>query len=459
VSLESPLAPDVVEGAAQPLGRLAVALRPRSLALLLFGLAWLVPAFTDRHFAWAMVAWDGVVLALCGLDALQLPASGLLIVRRAWPELPALSVRSAVQLVVTNRSTTPLVAFVLDTVPSPLREAPPRLRVALPADGDATTGYDIQPIRRGDVTIGNVYVRYHGRLGLAERWAVAKVEQTVVVYPNLSDAKRHSVHLVRSRQIELEKRSTRSRGQGRAFESLREYLPGDEVRDICWTASARRGKPVTRLYEMERSQTIWIVIDAGRLMRARVDGLSKLDHAVNAALALCHVGLSSGDRVGVLAYGRRILQRVPDDTGSAHLRRVIDRLARVDEDEWEADHLLAASRLMTDQKRRCLIVWMTDLAESAMTPEVVRATARLMTRHLVLFVVIGEPDLQRTAARTPRRVSEMYETAAAQEVVHRRELTLARLRERGALAVETDAAGLSLAVVNRYLDVKQRNRL
>jgi uncharacterized protein (DUF58 family) len=114
---------------------------------------------------------------------------------------------------------------------------------------------------------------------------------------------------------------------------------------------------------------------------------------------------------------------------------------------------------MTDQKRRSLVVWMTDLAESTMTPDVVRAASRLMTRHLVLFVVIGEPDLQRTAARAPGTVAEMYETAAAQEVVQRRELTLARLRERGALALETDAAGLSLAVVNQYLEVKQRNRL
>ena len=236
----------------------------------------------------------------------------------------------------------------------------------------------------------------------------------------------------------MEKRSARVRGAGRAFESLRDYRPGDELRDICWTASARRAKLVTRLYEIERSQTVWIVIDAGRLMRARVDGLSKLDHAVNAALALAQVALGSGDRVGVLAYGRRITLRLPASQGSTHLRHIVERLARLEEDDWEGDHLLAAGRLLADQKRRSLIVWITDLSETAMTPEVVRAATQLMTRHVVLFVVIGEPDLRRVAERRPGGVHEMYESAAAQEVVHRRERLLAQSARRRRAGVRDD---------------------
>jgi uncharacterized protein (DUF58 family) len=283
--------------------------------------------------------------------------------------------------------------------------------------------------------------------------------QAVVAYPILEEARRQSIYLIRSRQIELEKRSTRKRGAGRAFESLREYREGDEFRDLCWTASARRAKLVTRLYEIERSQTIWVLLDSGRLMRTRVGGLSKLDYAVNAALALAQVALNSGDRVGVLAYGRTIAQRIPAARGRAHLAHLVNELALVREDEWEADHLMAAGQLLSDQKSRSLVVWMTDLAETAMTPDVIRAAARLMARHVVLFVVIGQPDLTEMAARVPSTTTEMFETAAAQEVEHRRELLLATLRARGALALETTSAGLSAAVVNGYLDVKQRNRL
>jgi len=139
--------------------------------------------------------------------------------------------------------------------------------------------------------------------------------------------------------------------------------------------------------------------------------------------------------------------------------QIMGQLAMVSEDGAEADHLQAASRLLNDQKRRSLVVWITDLAETAMTPEVIDAATQLMPRHLVLFVVIGQPDLNELAAKEPEDVDAMYETAAAQEMVHRRELLLARLRERGALAMETSSSKLSTSVVNSYLEIKQRSQL
>ena len=189
---------------------------------------------------------------------------------------------------------------------------------------------------------------------------------------------RHTTSLAfaaKLRSSAVEKRRTQVRGIGREFESLREYQLGDEYRDICWTAAARRAKLVTRLYQVERSQTVWIVVDSGRLMRARGGNLSKLDLAVNAALSLAQVALYSGDRVGLVAYGRGIRRRLPAAKGSAHLRQMIEQLALVREETAEADHLQLAGRLLTDQKRRSLIVWLTDLAETAMTPEVIEAAS------------------------------------------------------------------------------------
>ncbi len=216
---------------------------------------------------------------------------------------------------------------------------------------------------------------------------------------------------------------------------------------------------MTRTYQAERSQTVWLVVDCGRLMRARIGRLSKLDYAVDAALSLAQVALYCGDRVGLLAYGRTVQHRVPAARGAPHLRALIDRLSVVREEVAEADHLNAAGRLLSDQKRRSLIVWLTDLAETAMTPEVVEAASRMMPRHLVLFAVIGQPDLQALAAREPVDETQMFQTAAAQEMLLRRERLLARLRERGVLALEADSATLSPAVVNTYLAVKERNRL
>jgi uncharacterized protein (DUF58 family) len=364
-----------------------------------------------------------------------------------------------VELGLINESSSVLHVQALDSVPAQLRSDPPEMEISVPGHGEASRKYTIRPTQRGVAVLGVVYVRYQGMFRIGERWARASVEQPVQIYPNLDEAKKQSSFLLRSRQIEMEKRHSRVRGIGREFESLREYREGDEYRDICWTAAARRGKLVTRIYQVERSQTLWIVIDSGRLMRARIRDLTKLDYAVNAALSLAQVALYSGDRVGLLAYGRKLQQRLPAARGSTHLRQMIEQLATIHEETSEADHLRTAGLLLTDQKRRCLVVWLTDLAETAMTPEVIEAASQMMPRHLVLFVVIGQPDLNELASQQPQNKEQMFKIAAAQEMIHRRELLLARLRERGALALEVSSASLASVLVDSYLEVKARNRL
>jgi uncharacterized protein (DUF58 family) len=453
------LIPAEVEAPAHSYQRVGVAFGDRFFTLLLVGLVWLVPAFVDLRFVYALLAWDALVLLAWLADLTQLPKPAQLTVRRTWRSPAALSIPSNLDLTVINASNIAVRAALIDTVPAQLRSEPPTLMLKSGPRNEATVTYQICPSQRGDAMLGDCYVRYQSFLRMAEKWVRASVGQTVRIYPNLEEAKRHSIYLLRTRQTALEKRRSRARGIGREFESLREYQPGDEYRNICWTAAARRGKLVSRVYQIERSQTVWIVIDSGRLMRARIGDFSKLDHAVNSALSLAQVALYSGDRVGLVAYGRAIRQQLPAAKGSAHLRQLIERLALVREESSEADHLQMAGRLLTDQKRRCLIVWLTDLAETAMTPEVIEAASMMMPRHLVLFVVVGQPDLRELAAKIPQSETEMYQVAAAQEMVHRRELLLARLRERGALALEVNSGAISPVLVNSYLQIKERNQL
>jgi len=453
------LVPPPIEAPTQSYKRIGVALGDRFFMLLFVGLVWLGPAFIDPRFVYAMFAWDTLALLAWLADLARLPKPGKVTVRRSWRSAAALSIPSEIDLELINSSRTSIRATLIDTTPVQLRHEPPTLSTKAPARSEGRASYRILPMQRGDAKLGDCYVRYQSIFRIAEKWTRAPLHQTVRIYPNLEEAKRHTIYLLRSRQIAMEKRHARVRGIGREFESLREYQQGDEYRDICWTAAARRGRLVTRLYQIERSQMVWIVLDCGRLMRARIGEFSKLDYAVNSALSLAQVALYSGDRVGLVAYGRGIRHQLPASKGSSHLRQLIERLALVHEEGSEADHLQMAGRLLTDQKRRSLIVWLTDLAETAMTPEVIEAASMMMPRHLVLFVVVGQPDLGQMAARTPKSESEMYQVAAAQEVVHRRELLLARLRERGALAMEVTTGAVSPVVVNAYLQIKERNQL
>ena len=451
------LAPDTITATCKPAGRLGFAFGRRFFLLIFVGLLWAIPAFWERRFLLVMAGWDVCVVIAWLLDLLRLPRAEYLTAQRSWAGAASLRNPVDVLLQLQNGSKVSLeCSRVFDDIPDTLKDVA-LLDCKVPAESSATLSYPVVPRQRGDVRLGAVYFCYQSAAGFAERWARADLAQTVRIFPDLEDARRHNIYLSRARQIELEKRLVRQRGMGREFESLREYLAGDEFRNICWTATARRGKHVSKLYQVERSQAVWIVIDAGRLLRARVRELSKLDLATNAALSLAQIALYSGDRVGVLVYGRKIQQRVAPARGLPHMRVIMDALAAAHEEAAEADHLLAAASLLQIQKQRSLIIWITDLADTSMTPEVIESASQILSKHLLLFTVIAQHDLMVLAAKYPENTEQMYETAAAQEIVQRREALLTRVREKGALTLEVNPGKLTTTLVNQYLEVKERS--
>jgi uncharacterized protein (DUF58 family) len=432
---------------------------PRFYLLLLLGFVWLAPAWWQPRFIYAMFGWDALAAALWLWDLLRLPRASQLAVSRNWTGPAAFGTQSLISLAVENHGPVGIYARLVDDVPATLRKTPPDVELRANAGLSGHAEYPMRPAERGDAHFGRVYLRYQSVFRIAERWATAELSQTVRVYPNFEESRRAMLYLIRSRQVQLEKRLKRHRGFGREFESLREFREGDEYRDICWTATARRAHLVTKVHQVERSQTVWIVLDTGRLLRARVAGPSKLDYAVNAALSLAQVALYSGDNVGLIAYGRRIQQHVSAGRGSAHLRALIERLAMVHTEPFEANHLRAASHLLAEQTRRSLVVWLTDLAETPATPEVIEGATQMSGRHLVLFGVIGQPELAELGRKKPEDVEQMYEHAAALEMIHRRELLLRRMRQHGILALELAPSGLSTSLVNHYLETKERGLL
>jgi len=454
---QQPLAPAPLSATARRSRRLSFGFGRRFFFVMLLGLLWAIPAFWDMRFLLVMAAWDLCAVAAWWVDLLRLPRAARLVLERSWDGPPSLSNNTAVILELRNESGVPITCRVLEDVPRSMIPEPPTVEIKAPARDSGSARYTVRPLERGDVALGAAWLRYRSGSQFAERWARADLNQVVRVFPDLEDAKRHNIFLSRARQIELERRLVRQRGVGREFESLREYQKGDEFRNICWTATARRCKHVTKLFQVERSQAVWIVMDAGRLLRARVGELSKLDLSVNAALSLEQIALYSGDRVGLLVYGRNVQQKVGLGRGLSHMRSIIESLASAREEAAEADHLRAASMLLHLQRQRALIIWITDLADTSMTPEVVESASRILSKHLLLFTVIAQTDLNELAARVPETTEELYEVAAAQEMVHRRETLISKVRTQGALALEIAPSRLTTVLVNQYLEVKERN--
>jgi uncharacterized protein (DUF58 family) len=447
--------------------RWSFGLTPRTIGLLLMGFAWLIPGFWDGRLAYTMLAWDGLVLVFALFDGQRLPAAAQLTAGRSWLNAPALGGETEIELTIENRGQTILDCRLVDDLPPALVTELETLRLIAFPHVPARLRYRVKPNERGDWEAGWLYVRYRSGLGLAERWARAPLTQTVRVYPALRTSEEQQIFLARSRQIELQLRRAQQRGLGRDFESLRDYREGDDLRDICWTATARRGSLITRQYQTERSQPVWIVLDCGRLMRARVAlaqspkdpgraPSTKLDHACTTAVALAQLALYSGDRVGLLAYGQNIQQRLLPARGAAHLRQLIELLSQVHTETGEADHLRATATLNRLQPRRSLILWVTDLAETAMRPEVIDGALQLLRRHVLLFVAMAQPEVEQIAQARPKDLEQMFRSSAAQEMAGRRELLLARLHEQGALTLDLNPEALTSSVLNQYLTVKER---
>lgn len=460
------------------------ALTSRALLLLVAGCLLTIPGFFYPRWILAMLAWDALVLLLAVLDAARLPAPASIEVERRFDNSPILGEPTQITLQVTQNSNQILDIRITDALHPSLDPMPATHRVlAYPRDAVRAT-FNGTPNMRGDFILGKVFLRYRGALKLVERWAEANLAEQVRVSPPMERSPENSsLYLLRIRQIALQKRRLRLRGLGREFESLREYQTGDEMRNISWPATARRSRIITREFTTERSQQVWVVIDAGRLSKTAFElrrksavpvsasfrdagmdddvslTITQLDQATGAAVALAQAVMQAGDKAALLVYGRKVQQQLLPAAGGGHLRRFVDALSLVRAEGAEANHLSAAARLKSLQRRRGLILWITELADSARRPEIVDAAVDLARRHLVLLVVFGHPEMDELAKREPQNVEQMFYATAASEVLERRREVLVQLRAQGVFVVETTPGSVKADAINQYLEVKARGIL
>ena len=440
----------------------------RGLWLLLAGLLFSVPEFFYPHRLWIMLAWDAVIALLIFGDAMRLVAPAKITITRRFVHSPAIGQPTEIEYEVIQESSAIVTISVTDDLHPALIEIPKALKLtAFPRDA-AKASLTVSPRERGDVELGKIYLRYQGALGLIERWAVCDCEQKIRIFPASEQGTSNTeLYLMRARQIELQKRRLRLRGIGREFESLRDYQRGDELRNISWTATARRAKLITRQFTTERSQQVWVVIDAGRLSRTAFELrhasfdptqqdliVTQLDQAATAALMLAQVISSSGDKFALLTYGRAIQQQLLPGNGASHLRIMIDLLSQTKSERSEANHLNAVSRLKNLQRRRGLVLWVTEMADSVGRPEVVTAASELVRRHLVVLVLLQHPELEALSMREPKNAEQMFASTAAQEVLERRRASIVKLRQQGVLVVETTPGEVGAAAITKYLEVK-----
>jgi uncharacterized protein (DUF58 family) len=389
------------------------------------------------------------------VDASQVKASAVEVKRQ---EIQRLSVDRdnaiALELKSGQRKAT---AQIRDAYPPEFKVNKDTIEVNLPANSVSEQTYLIHPDSRGEYAWGDIQVRQLGNLGLAWRDWKIPAKQQVKIYPDLIGLKELAIRL--SIENSGAMRQARRLGNGTEFAELREYRTGEDIRLIDWKATARRDRPVVRVLEPEQEQTLFILLDRGRLMTAKVGGLKRFDYGLNATLSLAMAGLSRGDKVGVAVFDRDISTWIPPERGNQHLSKLIERLTSVQPVLLEPDYLGAVTRVITQHTRRALVVVITDLIDVTASSELLGAMMRLTPRYLPFCVTLNDPQVAQIAHAPTDNVKDTYARAVALDLLGQRQVAFAQLRQRGVLVLDAPCDRLTKELVDRYLQLKARNLL
>lgn len=420
--------------------------------------------------ALVMVVWIALCLIL-GLVDLSLAASARrLSLQRVLPARVRLGESVTSELYLTNLGVRPLRGVVRDGW-QPSAGAPSvsgralRMPVRIPAGERRLLSLRLTPTRRGERRVQQVTVRSRGPLGLFARQTTLVAPGHIRVLPPFTSRKHLPSRLARLRELDGAT-SVMVRGPGTEFDSLREYVRGDDVRSIDWRATARRGADVTgsvdrlvvRTWRPERDRRVVIVIDTGRTAAARIDDEPRIDTAFEASLLLAALATRAGDRVDLVAYDRRVRGRVQGASGAELLSRMVDTLAVVDPELIEMDWTAVPGQVRALTSQPALVVLLTSIDSAGASRGLLSVLPQLTRRHTVVVASVTDPGVLRAAAERGDR-EQVYRAAAAERALLDVARVSAAVRRLGAEVVTDAPAQLPPALADRYLALKAAGRL
>jgi len=432
--------------------------RPTPLAVLTAGagaLAAALPAIVSPHL-WPL--WPAALAFLAGLlaaDALLSPPPRSITCRLEAPDSFFIGETGEAVLAVELPSPRWLPLEVVVDVSEPL-VAPPPFR-GRSARAESVVRIPLQARRRGIGALERVWIRYTGPLRLARKTLVRSFDRKVRVVPDVRPVREAALRFSENRTFRAGLKIERYRGDGTEFESLREFVRGDDLRALHWRATARHRKPLCRQFRAERNHQIVFALDTGRLMSEPIAGaVPKLDHAVTTALLLSYVALKSGDRVGLFTFDARVGRYLEPEGGMKHHRTLTHFAAGVEYSDSETNYTFGLTTLLQSLNRRSLVVVLTDFVDTVTAELMVQNLDRLARRHVVMFVSFRDPDLERIAEAPPASALALHRAVVADAMLTARDAVLRRLQTYGVFPLDARPRDVGTHAINRYLEIKRR---
>lgn len=429
-------------------------------------LVFLVPAllslgvFASAALKPIVLVMDVAAAAVAFLDLFSLRGARNFLAFRECGRVWSLGERQDVRLSLENLSRRSRRIRLRDDVPDAFSAEPSEFRLDVPALSRVELEYQATPGRRGTYLFEGVDALVQSRLGLWQRAITLPVSTRVRVYPDVHQIARYTVLARRDRLSVLGLKTSRRLGSDNEFERLRDYIDGDDPRHLDWRATARRQKLTVRAHQQNQSQRIMFLLDCGRMMTGDTgDGLSPLDHALNAMLLLGHVALIRHDQVGLLAFSNRTLAYVPPGGGARRIGKLVHAVHNVFPEAVEPRIDRAFLELEQRCRKRSLVILLTNLFDEVHAELVREYLGNLAGRHLPLGVFLRDHDLFAMADRSEIQGADLYQTAAAADLLNWRQQVLVSLRSRGVLTLDVFPRELTGQLVSRYLEIKARHLL
>ncbi|WP_062201054.1 DUF58 domain-containing protein [Demequina salsinemoris] len=416
-----------------------------------------VPVAIAASSAVPALMWVALIALAVGVDVLGAPSPRTIATRRETPTSVRLTEPTTTSLLVRNLGARRVRGWARDAWQPSAGADPARHRLDLaPGDG-VRLRTPMLPTRRGDRHAGPVTLRLLGPLTLAGRQLTLQQPATLRVLPEFASRKHLPSRLARLRELDG-RSAVQQRGPGSEFDSLREYVIGDDVRSIDWRATARRSEVVVRTWRPERDRQVLILVDTARSAAARIGDTPRLDATIEATLLLSALASKAGDRVHVVAYDRTVRARITGVSGAGLMSALADRLAPLEPRLLEPDWTGAAGVVREMLGQRALVVLLTDVGPGSVDSGLLRALAPLARDHQVLIGAVDDPEIgELVTARGD--VSDVYTAAAATRFELERAAVAERLRRRGVEVVSADPEGIAPAVADAYLRLKAAGRL
>ncbi len=412
----------------------------------------------------ATVAGIAVVLvAIVLLDALWGTSPAQVVVRREHPPVVVTDHEATIRWEVRSASRRRLRIAVADDLAPSLRARSRRFAGTLPPRGTAKVSTTLRPLRRGRFELEHLTVRIEGRLGLGARQRAVPLHTTLRVHPPFRSRDEAELKIRQARILEVGIRSAKGLGGGTEFEQLRDYGPDDEFRRIDWTATARAGRTIVRTYRSERNQNVLVLLDNGRTMAGRVDGVPRVEHAMDATMMLTAVATRLGDRCGLVTFDRGVRSIVPLGRHTDQVARVTEAMFALEPELSESDYPSVFAEVVARFRRRSMLVLLTDLVDQAVETSLLPALTLISRTHLVVVGAVRDPQVEAWAAGDQLDDLDADEAAyrqvAAVQALAERRRTVAKLRGRGVTVVDAAPGRLAPELADAYLLVKRNGRL